>query len=434
VSSARRAALEMLRAVVRERRSLDAAAPRATAALASPRDRALARELGFGVLRWLTSLDTAMGMLLDRPLEARDPDLRLVLALGLYQILHLRVPAHAAVSETVALAREAGMAPATGLVNAVLRRALRERDDLQVRLARDDQARHAHPEWLIERLRTTWPESWEAILTANNERAPMTLRVNVARTTRARARSELADAGITAHDTRWSECGLVLDTPQDVHTLPGFVDGRVSVQDEAAQLAAQLLAASAGQRVLDACAAPGGKSGHLLERSRGSIGLTAVERAPARAEQLRQGLARIGLPARVIQADAARPEQWWDGQPFDRILLDAPCSATGVIRRHPDIKHLRRPGDPERLAARQLELLRALWSLLNPGGRLLYATCSVLQEENDLVVERFLADCVDARPEELRAPWGSGTRFGRQILPGEDAMDGFYYAALIRDA
>jgi len=367
-------------------------------------------------------------------MRPRDAGLRLVILLGLYQLLYTRVPPHAAVSETVALARAGGWERATGLVNALLRRTVRERAALEAGLDARPGTRHGYPDWLVEQIREAWPASWEEALGAGNARAPMTLRVNLTRTTREAYLDRLAGAGLAGAPTRWSPAGVTLGAPSDVTALPGFAEGEVSVQDEAAQLAAGLLDAGPGQRVLDACAAPGGKSAHVLEHTPDLGVLVAVERSPVRAARLREGLARLGHTVDVVEDDAACPGRWWDGQGFDRILLDAPCTATGVIRRHPDIKSLRRAGDASRLANAQHALLEALWPLLNPGGKLLYATCSILPEENDRVVARFLATREDALPPRLEASWGCDAGGGRQILPGEDAMDGFFYATLERHA
>ena len=384
------------------------------------RDRGLAQELAYGTVRWRIQLDALLA-----PLLARRPSSAFaaaLLAVGLYQLRRTRIPEHAAVSATVAAAPQR----LRGLVNAVLRNAQRRADELDAAIAGDAVASSAHPRWLLERLQRDWPDDWSAIVDANNTPAPMTLR---ARDDRDAYLGALAAAGIDASPAPHAPMGIVLDDAVAVSRLPGFAEGRVSVQDGAAQLAAGLLDAAPGSAVLDACAAPGGKTCHLLERAP-SITLTAVEVDAERAQRIDESLARLGLAAQVVVADAADPAAWWDGTPFARILLDAPCSATGVIRRHPDIRALRRPTDIAALAARQHALLTALWPLLADGGRLLYATCSVLRAENDEVVAAFIADHDDARIEAIDAGWGRQTEFGRQILPGQDGMDGFYYACL----
>lgn len=384
------------------------------------RDRGLAQELAYGTVRWRAQLDALLGPLLER--RPSSAFVAALLAVGLYQLRRTRIPEHAAVSATVAAAPQR----LRGLVNAVLRSAQRRAAELDAAIADDAVAQSAHPRWLLESLQRDWPDDWAAVVEANNTPAPMTLRV---RDNRDAYLEVLAAAGITAKPAPHASMGIVLADAVAVSRLPGFAEGRVSVQDGAAQLAAGLLDAAPGSAVLDACAAPGGKSCHLLEREP-SIALTAVEVDAVRARRIDESLARLGLAARVVVADAAQPAQWWEGEPFARILLDAPCSATGVIRRHPDIRSLRRSSDIATLAARQHALLAALWPLLADGGRLLYATCSVLRAENDEVVMAFIAATADARVETIDAGWGRPTDCGRQILPGQDGMDGFYYACL----
>ncbi|MBI5612417.1 MAG: 16S rRNA (cytosine(967)-C(5))-methyltransferase RsmB, partial [Gammaproteobacteria bacterium] len=282
--------------------------------------------------------------------------------------------------------------------------------------------------WLLARLQQAWPQHWQAILAANNERPPLTLRVNLSKLARADYLEKLTAAGLAARPHAGIDSALTLATPCAVTDLPGFAAGEVSVQDGAAQLAAVWLDARPGERVLDACAAPGGKACHVLERA--AVELVAVDRDGARLERLRQNLRRLHLAAEVIAADAAEPAGWWDGRSFQRILLDAPCSGSGVIRRHPDIKLHRRPGDLERLACGQARLLAGLWPLLAPGGKLLYVTCSILPEENDDPVARFLVEHADAVPVALAADLGHARPIGVQLLPGEHELDGFYYACL----
>ncbi len=411
-------------------RSLSSLLPNAFRGPAAAVDRALVQELCFGVLRWQARLEAVLDRLLRRPIKPRDADLHSLLLIGLYQILYLRVPDHAAVSETVAATRELGRPWARGLVNATLRAFLRQRERLLAEVDRDEVARYAHAEWFIDRVRTDWPDHWRAILEAANERPPMGLRVNLARITREDYLERLAGAGIEARAHPLVPSAIELSSPLAVESLPGFRDGLVSVQDAAAQIAAGLLAPESGQRVLDACAAPGGKTGHLLEAA-GRIDLSAIDRDPGRLAAVRENLDRLGLEARLLTADAASPGDWWDGRPFDRILLDAPCSATGVIRRHPDIKWLRRPADLERLATEQTALLEAMAGLLRSGGRLLYATCSVVRDENEARIRHFLDRHGDFRVVPLPS-FGAGVdvAVGRQILPGEAGMDGFFYACL----
>lgn len=426
---ARLAAAHALADVLDGHVSLGAALPR-YAERVTPRDRGLAAELAYGTLRLYPRLAALLDLLLDRPLAPGTGVVRGLLLAGLYQLDHLRVPEYAAVASTVAAARTLKQQPwAAGLVNAVLRNRQRRRAGLDAALAADPVAVHAHPAWLLARLQTDWPDDWPAIVEANNHQAPMTLRVNLARTDRSTALAQLADAGIAATAHPFVEAAVVLDAPTEVAALPGFADGRLSVQDGAGQLAAALLAAEPGDHVLDACCAPGGKTGHLLEATLG-IDLLALDIDATRLVRVRDNLDRLGYDADVRAGDAVQPADWWDGRPFERILLDAPCSATGVIRRHPDIKTLRQPADLDSLAARQRALLDALWPLLAPGGILLYATCSLVHAENAAVIADFLAARSDASELVIDADWGRALRHGRQILPGEAGLDGFFYARL----
>jgi 16S rRNA (cytosine967-C5)-methyltransferase len=398
-------------------------------------NRALVQELCYGTLRYHPRLETVLAGLLQKPFKPKDADLQALLLLGLYQLTEMRIPDHAAVAETVSATAALGKSWARGLVNAVLRNFQRE---AQPRLAAADAGevgRWSHPSWLIERLRQAWPAEWQTVLAANNQRAPMTLRVNVRQHRPEAYLQQLADAGVAAQPCRYSPVGIQLAEAVDVATLPGFATGAVSVQDEAAQLAAGLLQLAPGQRVLDVCAAPGGKTAHILE-TQSDLALQAVDLDPERLRRVDATLQRLGLAAHLTAGDARQPAAWWDGQPFDRILLDAPCSASGVIRRHPDIKLLRRPGDVQTLVELQAAILDAVWPLLQAGGMLLYATCSVLPAENAQQVAAFLTRHGDAVALPMAQAWGHGTEVGRQILPGDGAsdgyggMDGFYYACL----
>ena len=429
LGTARSVAHALLVEVLRDGRSLGASQRRRLDSRLESGDRAFAQELVFGTLRFLPRLEAWLAQVTPRP--PRDADIRILVLLGIYQLMFTRVPPHAAVDATVSLTRSLGKPWATGFVNAVLRRFADQRDAFN-RMELHACARLAHPPWLLAELERSWPNEWELIAQANLERPPMTLRVNGRRRSRRRYLDELAREGVRARATRHCGEGVILESPRGVESIPGFDDGLVSVQDEAAQLAAGLLDAPRDGLVLDACAAPGGKTAHILERGAGPLEVVALDADPRRLKTLEINLERLGLTARVIRGDCTRPDTWWGGRRFDRILLDPPCSATGVIRRHPDIKALRRPEDLDTMADRQMAMLRALWPLLARGGCLLYATCSVLPRENESIVRKFLMEYADAEAVRLDAAWGRPAGRGRQILPGEDAMDGFFYAALAK--
>jgi len=430
--NARLAALELLSQVLDRGMNLADADPvAASAAVADSRDRAFSRHLAYGVLRWLTALEWLTRQLLQRPLKQRDRDIERLVLVGLFQLWQGETEAHAAVNETAECARLLGKPWAVGLVNAVLRRFQREQAEWLERLSRQD-ARHAHPDWLLSALRADWPDQWEQIVAANNRAAPLWLRLRRDREQQG-TRDRLEQNGFRTVDHPDVGGALQIQPAVGVERLPGFAEGLLSVQDPAAQLAAGLLEAECGQRVLDACAAPGGKTGHLLEAEPG-IELTALDRSESRLQRVRENLDRLGFMdhprLQLRTADATQTEDWWDGRPYQRILLDAPCTATGVIRRHPEIKWLRTPGQLAEAVALQATLLQRLWPLLDAGGILLYATCSVLRDENNRQIERFAASQPDAQVIVIDASWGRPVGPGRQILPGEGDMDGFYYARL----
>ena len=425
-------AAEIVDDVVTKGRSLDTAIAEKESRL-PPQDRPLLRMLAYGVLRNHWRLQAWISGLVDRPFRQRDSVVNALLAVGLFQLADLRVPDHAAVSQTVEAVRALRRPKLAGLVNACLRRFQR---DGAVALS-GDEATWNHPQWLIDELRRDWPDDADAIMAANNERAPMWLRVNAARTTVRDYGERLAAAGVESTPLDGVPDALRLAEPRLVDELPGFADGDVSVQDAAAQIAAPWLMAARPRRVLDACAAPGGKSGHLLELGGGELHLTAVDSDADRLERVRENHARLGVDATIVHADASKPEEWWDGERFDAILLDAPCSATGVIRRHPDIRLLRRAADIGELSALQATLLAALWPTLAPGGRLLYVSCSVLAAENDVVTSAFVGSRDDAE-EDAVLPNNNirdvmrRKACGYQVLPGTAGMDGFYYACLVK--
>lgn len=392
-------------------------------------EQPLLRDICFGVLRWHERFSALLEQLLGKPLKAADKDVECLLRVGLYQLVYQRTPDHAAVNETVKAVKKLRKAWAEKLVNGVLRRFLRERDTLLAAADVQEAARYAFPEWLLKRIRTAWPDHWKAVVQASNDHAPMTLRVNQRQYDAEAYRKQLEIAGFGAEPVPGVVSALQLDRPVAVEQLPGFAQGVVSVQDAAAQRSAFLLACQPGMRVLDACAAPGGKTGHLLEHTP-DLQVIALDSSEQRLQRVADNLQRLGLQAEVVAADAGDTEQWWDGRLFERILLDAPCSATGVIRRHPDIKVLRRDTDIAALQQEQARLLQRLWPLLKPGGRLLYATCSILPEENYQQIVAFLATQQDALHLPIGDGWGHTMPAGQQVLPGERGMDGFYYALL----
>jgi len=406
-------------AAVRAGRSLNdglAALWQAYPELPAPQ-RGAVMDLAYGTLRDFGRGDTVLRRLLQNPLTEEHNHALLLVA---WHRLETRPDqAHTIVDQTVEASARIARGGLKGLVNGVLRNALRQRDTLAAALERDDEARLRHPQWWITRLRKQFPQDWEAILAAGNQHPPMSLRVNPRRAAREEVAARLAEAG---HITRpLGEQGLAMERPAPVAALPGFAEGLFSVQDWGAQQAAPQLDARPGMRVLDACSAPGGKTAHLLELA--DCELLALDADAQRATRVSDNLQRLGLRATVRAADARRAADWWDGRPFDRILADVPCSASGVVRRHPDIKWLRRPEDIGSFATIQAEILEALWPLLGPGGKMLYVTCSVFPEENSLQVARFAARHADC----VRLPLGGALE--RSMLPNAD-HDGFYYALL----
>ena len=429
----RLAAARALAAVLSGKASLNSSLPTQLDKV-EERDRGLTQDLAFGTARWQPRLELLAAQLLQKPFKAADSDVQALLLVGLYQLFYTRIPAHAAIGETVGCADKLKKPWAKALLNAVLRRAQREGEELLASMERDPVVRTAHPRWLQKSLKAFWPEQWEAICAANNAHPPMILRVNRRHHSRDAYLALLGEAGIAAAACQYSRDGIVLAAACDVRGLPGFAEGWISVQDEAAQLAADLLELAPGQRVLDACCAPGGKTCHLLEAEQGLAEVVAIDLETKRLVRVRENLARLQLDAKLIACDARDTANWWDGKTFQRILLDAPCSATGVIRRHPDIKLTRQADDIPALATLQGELLDALWPTLEVGGMLLYATCSSLPTENTEVIEAFLARTPGARELDLATEAGLRQPHGRQLLAQEGGHDGFYYAKLIKIA
>ncbi len=396
--------------------------------LRDSRDKAFAKNLTYGVLRWLSALEWLAKQLLTRPLRKRDRDVKRLVLLGLQQIWHDQTASHAAVYETAECARLLGKAWAVGLVNALLRRFQREQDSLLSELEQDP-AWHAHPPWLLAEIQKDWPQNWMEVVIANNLQAPLWLRINRQSADEALLREELQSAGFELSDHEFARDAIRVSPAAAVGKIPGFEEGRLSVQDPAAQLARDLLNPQPFERILDACAAPGGKTAHLLE-SCPELDLTVLDKQAERIEQIQQNLDRLGLAAATTAADALLTDEWWNGKKFDKILLDAPCSATGVIRRHPEIKWLRTSRQVDAVVETQAQLLDGLWPLLKTGGILVYVTCSILERENNRQVQLFLKRCIDAEVEVIAQDWGIAQTCGRQILPGETNMDGFFYAVL----
>lgn len=424
MTNVRTLAVRILADVIKGERSLAAFPP---APNLSQQDRALLQELCFGTCRYFFELQAILRQLLPKPLKSKDSDVLALLYLGLYQLTHTRIPDHAAIGATVEAAAGLKKPWAKGLVNGVLRNAQRQLPSLN---SQNKEGEFNHPQWLIKLLQEAWPDQWQTVLASNDQRPPFTLRVNRLHNTRDDYLAVLQREEIKAVACPFSSDGITLAEPRPVQDLPGFQQALVSVQDEAAQLAADVLELAPGQRVLDACAAPGGKTCHILEREPTLEEVIALDVDAERLTRIRENLQRLGLSATLRTADAAQLDNWWDGRPFDRILLDAPCSATGVIRRHPDIKLLRRPDDIDKLAALQRKLLAELWRTLQPNGALIYATCSVLPQENENNVAAFMAEHADAEHIVIKAEWGHKRSFGRQLLPQDGGHDGFYYAVL----
>ncbi|QEW05018.1 16S rRNA (cytosine(967)-C(5))-methyltransferase RsmB [Nitrincola iocasae] len=400
----------------------------------SERDSALLQQLCYGCTREFFRLDALAQHLLKKPFQSKDYDLYAVLLLGLYQLREMRIPEHAVVHETVELTRLLNKDWAKGLINAVLRRYQREAISLDQTLSQQSDAYHwNHPAWILDKLKHNWPEQWQSILVQNDIKGPLTLRVNKHLLSREEYLNRLLEDDITAKAGVMSDQAIILDEAMDVHLLPGFDQGWCSVQDEVAQLSGYLLDAQAGEHLLDACAAPGGKLGQLLELLPESTSVTALELSESRSQRIRDNLQRLNFSHRcqLINGDAAS-QDWWDGNLYDRILLDAPCSGSGVIRRNPDIKLLRQNEDLLKLASLQLSILSNLWGLLKPGGTLLYATCSVFPQENERIIERFCKQQPDALHQPLELPWGQARPMGQQFFPQLHSHDGFFYAKLIK--
>lgn len=413
-----------------QQKSLNSLLPLASKQI-EPKDRGLLQEIVFGSCRWFFWLQQQYQVQLNKPLHRNDFLVECLLIIGTYQLIFTRIPPHACLNETVQAAEILGLSRFKGLINALLRQISEQTNSSE----HIESAIASHPNWFVEKLKHNWPDQWQDILLQNNQHPPMSLRLNLskidaeAETTREYYLNELNLSGIEAVPSSISSTGIILNHAVAVQEIPGFEEGRISVQDEAAQLSSQLLQLKPKLRVLDACAAPGGKTCAMLEREP-SLSVTALDSDPLRADRIRENLQRLSLQAEIKIAQAEEVTSWWDGNAFDRILLDAPCSATGVIRRHPDIKLLRKEGDIKQLAELQFKLIHALWQILKPGGLMVYATCSIFSQENSRIIERFLKQQSNAICIPTNLACGIDTGFGTQLFPQKDSHDGFFYACL----
>lgn len=392
------------------------------------KDKGLLQEICYGVLRHLPELEHDVRQYVKKPLTGKQRVAHFLALVGVYQLKYTRIPDHAALSETVAATKAIRCLHLKGMINAILRNVQRAQKENAEPSELPDAIKYNHPSWFIKKLQAAYPEKWQQVLAANQERPPMWVRVNSIHHTVEQYLALLKEANIEFSHVEPEAGAILLTNAIDVNLLPGFDKGWASIQDAAAQQAARLLDAQAGDNVLDCCAAPGGKTCHILEHTPDVGAVTAIDIEEKRLTRVHENLARLNLKAKVIAADAAKPDAWWDGEKFDRILLDAPCSATGVIRRHPDIKWLRKADDIEALAKLQQQILQSMWQLLKPGGTLVYATCSVLPDENDQQVKAFVDQTSDAQLIPIKE-----NDIGWQILPDEQAMDGFYYAKLVKN-
>ncbi len=435
----RLAANRILTKVLKEQASLASLLPEYQSQV-SDKDWPLLQELSYGTLRYHPQLAFILKQLLQKPLKNKDLDVTANLLCGLYQLLYTRIPEYAAISATVNVCKKLKKVSLGKLTNGVLRNFLRNKETLLEACESNPAAQYKQPDWILKHWQQAWPQQWQQLASGSNEKPPFTLRINTQKTNRTAYLEQLTEAGISAQACLYSSDGITLTTPCDVDALPGFREGWVSVQDQAAQLSAALLAPQAGERILDACCAPGGKTCHLLE-SQPDIHMVALDVDETRLARVQENLDRLQLSAELVCGDAADPATLQGQEDFDGILLDAPCSATGVIRRHPDIKCLRTPEDIQNLAKLQQAIAHNLWQKLKPGGRMLYATCSVMPEENSDVVAAFLQQHPDAEHLPIEASWGESQTFGRQLFPQSEKAgdnkgdtsanhDGFYYALI----
>ena len=420
-------ATQLIYEVLTKGHSLSQMLPRFKNQCQHPQDGAFVQALAFGVIRWYPRLTFIANQLLQKPIKPKDIELLYLICIGIYQLMELKIAEHAAIAETVEAVKILHKGWAASFINAILRSYQRQSSHLQKIPLTAEEAYYAHPTWLIQIIKSAWQKEWPMILENNNLAPPFTLRINLQKSTPEHFIEELIQAGLSATLVPHTKTGVIINTPTDVTALPGFKEGWFSVQDVAAQYAAPLLEITPHARILDACAAPGGKTAHILE-TEPTVEMIALDISETRTKRIAENLARLQLKATLLVADASDPTEWWDGKLFDRILLDAPCSATGVIRRHPDIKYLRKLSDITKLASQQIDLLNSLWPLLKPGGILVYATCSILPEENTGVMQTFLNQHPDAIDMPIPLSAGQAQTVGYQFLPGQNEADGFYYA------
>lgn len=431
LTNVRALAAQALLAVVDKQKSLTQVLSNRDDALSAP-DQGLLQLLCFGTCRHFFSVNALTKIMLDKPLPEQARPVQAALWVGLYQLAHTEMAEHAVIHETVEAVKQLKQDKYASVVNAILRRFQREKSELMEQLQQSDVPRFDHPKWLIKMLSKSWPDRWQSICEDANVPGPMTLRVNTHSQERDQYSRLLSDASIEHANGKYALTSIYLDHPSSVGQLPNFDKGAVSVQDEAAQLAAAILDPQPGEYILDACCAPGGKTCHILEYTNNQANVVALDADASRLKRVQENLDRLSLSASVLQGEAQSPDQWWDGTPFDRILLDVPCSATGVIRRHPDIKLLRQREDIDNLATLQQEILQTAWGMLKPGGQLLYATCSVLPLENHKNIEAFLSSQADAKLSTLELSTGLDTGFGHQLFPQQQGHDGFFYALLTK--
>lgn len=432
-SSARLEAVKITASLLSRRGSLTSLLATRISSTLSSADQGFIKALCYATFRHIFPLRFILKQLLRKPLKAADIELEAILLIGLCQLFYMpNIPPHAVVSTAVSLCRTIRKEWATGLVNAVLRNAQREHDSLLGKCEQNDEASTGFPAWLLSRLKKEWPDHWKELVAAAQHQPPMTLRLNLNQTSKQEYLAELTAAGLSGQTFDWSPTALQLSAPTNPENLPGFLTGKVSVQDAGAQFAATLLDAQPGMRVLDACSAPGGKTGHLLEITP-KLGLFAIDNDARRLARVEQNIRRLGQSAQLRQADATQPELWWDQHQFDCILLDAPCSGTGVLRRHPDILWLRTPAEINTLAILQQRMLTALWPLLKPGGILVYATCSILAQENQSMIAQWIQSTKYVQPCKIELGVGQPRGDGWQILPDSQThTDGFFYSKLCK--